>query len=673
MVLRKSTETSSPEEVPPALHSEVETESTSVVHSGTETRPPDTGRELRDTHLESRPVTASSPDTDPVLVGVLERLARIEGRDRFIDDILHRLRTLETLAWSRGGAEDIGGRVLVLESDMQRFTESVTALQQSLSEVTETQQELTRRLTSLESQTGLPPDAVPEWFSTERSALVRRFDEETRGVAESSRRRLESLRGDYDALVSRLDGYQARLLSLRDELASVGVIAEGHDGGADSERSEDDDPGREVPAQSQGRKSGSSRVQAGGGPPPGGSGGGSSPPPGGDADGVEVLEEGGDPMLWDHLAPRLPQQPKVRDFPILVGKLTPDGLPFVRWQHLAWASLRVGGLHCVVETRPPLPSQSESVRSAYATASACVYQAILRAAQGVSVLSDELARLSRQDDCGYAAWFRVKAHFVREASTNRSDLQTQLRGLKPQEGESMESFLSRCDGLKEKYLLYNLVLEDKELIVQVFSELGHTWRTAVRLAHPGQVLDEMSWGLVRESLRVADTERRQSNLQAPDAEYPLGWRRKEKSSRLSTADAHAGHGASTHRPSVSGPVKGKSAKGKGEKHRASGSTPSSSRAASPTRSDSGQQTKTPREIKVCYYCHGSHFLPQCKKKPSGWRLTEEAKRRADQIREERLAQSRAARGAVAAARQAQAQPDIACTSMGSARSQEDTL
>ena len=154
-------------------------------------------------------------------------------------------------------------------------------------------------------------------------------------------------------------------------------------------------------------------------------------------------------------------------------------MAYYRWQGMVRSAVAAAILTSVLDVQPPTPAQSGEVLTWSAHASPAVYHSLLQAVADIPVLVDEVLRLQGAHGCAYLAWRRVRAFYVREASTNLAMLQGRLRRLSPTQGEGMELFLNRCERLRKEYLQYGLESSDTELVVQVFTQLSLPWRQAV--------------------------------------------------------------------------------------------------------------------------------------------------------------------------------------------------
>ena len=109
-----------------------------------------------------------------------------------------------------------------------------------------------------------------------------------------------------------------------------------------------------------------------------------------------------------------------------------------------------------------LPEQQAWFRKA----NKVVFKAIFTAVSKHPVLVSKVQDLIGGPSSAYESWKVIKAYFIRQADTNRPYLQTKLRALQPNPGESMESFLSRCNDLRKEWEAYGIEMPDESLITQ---------------------------------------------------------------------------------------------------------------------------------------------------------------------------------------------------------------
>ena len=311
------------------------------------------------------------------------------------------------------------------------------------------------------------------------------------------------------------------------------------------------------------------------------------------------------PGVWAELGALLPRQPRaLHDYPHLAapGNTPQGGQAYMRWHTATYAKFRVAS------------------ERAFGIVYACQ-----RACAGIPLFVNEVMKVGRLPDYGLRAWLAARDHSVKRASCNRTLLQNELHNLKPRDGESMDGFLARRATLRTKFPLYNLVLEDQDLIVQLNRGLSHSWRTAVRQFHQGRDPEDLPWSVLQMDLRKIDTERRQSCLTAPAA-LPLGVTPEE------------------HRQGQGGQAPGQAA----QSHAAGGG-----KGAKPKQGgESG----------------GSHVVSDCTTRPADWRLTTALKAAAEKIRDATITQAKAnrtVRQAIAStARVREAESETASTSQG---------
>lgn len=341
----------------------------------------------------------------------------------------------------------------------------------------------------------------------------------------------------------------------------------------------------------------------------------------------------------------LPTIQRLKDLP-KIGK-DRDELPYFKWKVDARAYIDAAQLGAVLDKDPPNASSSPEWRAWFSHADAVVYAAILAAVGRVSILSDVIRRLQGQQGAAGKAWDAVHDHYVRLADTNQTYLMGKVRTLAPKEGENMEAFLNRCQALRDEFEAYNLQLDDNLLVTQVFSSLSHQWKQSCGLNQLSTA--QISWQMASQLLQAEDNSRRQSNTEAEDALLPLGWTRRSKGgARQAEGRPKSSSDPSSHAHAAGG-RKGDSG--------SSGGGGARDRTKDDRRGDKGSS------LIVCYCCFKTgHGCGACPTKEEGWRLTPEAKAKADQIRRERMEQSSRDR---AAANQAKGKKEEAGSSSAS--------
>ena len=597
----------------------------------------------RSVRLAATPSRTAGGDNEVLLL----RLAHLESRDRYLDDILHRLQRLEDKPVTGGvqQAPALEQSVVGLQNQVHALT---TTMDNRVQALEDTMSDLDSRMGSVEAQLDalLKVESVPAWYDQRERALLQDL-------------------GDQHLAVDRL---QLRVADLDDRLENTQAIIsllqanedpwQGARAGADSPPQDQHQEQVSSAAEPLRASAGTSRSKAPAASPSKGSstssssssGSGAPPVPpshshaqrqahtsGGAASQGRAPTVGQDPGVWAQgLGAMLPRQPRAPpDFPHLAapGYTTQGGQAYMRWQTAAYAEFRGAGIDAVVDHVGPPPDAHPKILSAYTRASGIVYACIQRACAGIPVLVDEVMNVARLPDYGLRAWLAVRDHYIKLASTNRSILQSELHNLKPRDGESMDGFLARCETLRTKFLLFNLVLEDKDLIVQIYRGLSHSWRTAVRQFHQGQDPEDLPWSVLQADLRKIDTERRQSCTTVPGAELPLGATPKGQGKQGGQPQGRAA-------PSQAAGKTGFQPKGKQGGESGGGRK---SRDNSPQKGKPGASGGRPKGIIVCYHCHGAHAVSDCKTKPADWQLTAELKAAADRIRDAKLQQSKATR------------------------------
>ena len=240
-------------------------------------------------------------------------------------------------------------------------------------------------------------------------------------------------------------------------------------------------------------------------------------------------------------------------------------------------------------------------RNRYRQANSVVFAALPAAVRDIPVIGDKVRRLHGGDESAKESWLKIKSHFVRLADTNHTFLLKRLHELEPRESESMESLLNRCYQLREDFLSYDLELDDKLLITQVFSKLSYQWKLTTGIA--GISVDQLSWDEVAIALQSQDNARRQSNTTAADALFPLGWTRRNKGE---------------------GKAKKAGSPPREKKEEAGGKQPKPAGGGK----KKGNPGKNPRGPLVCFCCSGEHMWHKCPELPEGWNPTPEDREKA---------------------------------------------
>jgi hypothetical protein len=361
--------------------------------------------------------------------------------------------------------------------------------------------------------------------------------------------------------------------------------------------------------------------------------------------GSSQTEELDDPTVWE--AKNLPSKVKLEaKVPKLAVKDKEGGLPYHTWKVRARSTLATArGAEWLLDIPPPLDGASLQVREWYEGVDRIVFNPLFEAVDNERVLADEVGRLQGTWGSSYHAWRAIKKHFVREAPTNRTHLTSKLLKLAPGEKESMESFLNRCEKLREEYESYGLKLKDEDLLVQIFLKLSIQWLVSIGLSNVKY--EDMSWNDVKVRLQLQDTIRRQSNLEASDALMPLGWVKRQGGAHAAGGSTDSGESSppSTRKakparstsPGASAHEAGGNYKGKGPQ------VPKNSWKGK----DAAKEQPSGKPL-ICYHClKTGHIWHKCKTKPENWEPTEEQKAKAEEIRLKRWEQSQHAKAAQA--------------------------
>lgn len=306
---------------------------------------------------------------------------------------------------------------------------------------------------------------------------------------------------------------------------------------------------------------------------------------------------------------------KMKDLPALGREK--EQLPYPKWKVDALAIMEAAQVDFVLEN-PFSHHGTEEEQAWYAMCNRVVYVALLQAVRSIPVLSDAVRRLRGDESSAYESWQSIKSHFVRVSDSNHPWLLEKVQKLKPNDGESMESFINRCSNLKGEFETYGLELEDKLLITQVFSKLSVQWRKACGITD----FEGVSWEYVASLLQLEDNTRRQSNTQADDALLPLGWTKGGPGRGMGHRASSPPKERGSSRPTS--PSKGpRSGPPSGERHGAYAVAPGKSWGAGP-RADGPI---------VCWFCKISgHGLNRCNKKPAGWVASDADKKKADEVK-----------------------------------------
>jgi hypothetical protein len=338
-----------------------------------------------------------------------------------------------------------------------------------------------------------------------------------------------------------------------------------------------------------------------------------------------------DEIAWWE-ARQLPPKVKVESLPVLKKDKDKEGVPYYQWRVEARSILVASvGVDWVLDRPPPNETNSYQVRDWYRGADRVVFASLIRAVREVPILGDTVRRLVDTWGSSHRAWKAIKAHFIRQAETNRTYLAGKLQQLKPGDSESMESFLNRCQNLVEEYGSYGLEMDQAQLKTQVFQCLSHSWIITARLS--GEEISSLPWNEIKERLQAADNARRQSNTKAEDAFLPLGWGNRHGNAKVGSGERSVSPPKDRGSAAPAGGYKGKKVSPSGPK-------------GSSNPGQGGKQGMKNDFILVCYYCKKSgHTVGKCKNKPADWQPSQADKDEADRLRRERMEQSARAKTA----------------------------
>ena len=312
----------------------------------------------------------------------------------------------------------------------------------------------------------------------------------------------------------------------------------------------------------------------------------------------------------------------------LLGR-PPNALPYVKWTKAVRVKLSAIGAGAVLNQNwnPTTPDENQWWEAVNPLIFAALYESI----QNNDTLSDNLSRFCEVSGSGRLAWNAIKAFHVKLAEGNKESLQIRLNSLIPGEKESMESFLCRCNNLREEYKEYNLVLEDSLLISHLFLQIDQTWRWMSGFSDiPTSVLN---WEDVSDALQKQDNQRRQGQRQNPLI-LPLGWVPRDLYNKSKVAAAHVSDGESSQKKSTP----------EGEKEGAANAAQGSTKWKGKGKQNSGGEKKSdaspgagyPKvgQFFICYCClEFGHGLQECPNKPPGWKLTSEQRAKALALRD----------------------------------------
>ena len=319
---------------------------------------------------------------------------------------------------------------------------------------------------------------------------------------------------------------------------------------------------------------------------------------------------------------------KIPDLPLL-GK-PPDALPYTKWCKSVKIKLGALGVGAVLSDSwtPSTPQEVQWWNCVNPLVHAALYDSV----QSHNTLSDNVARFFASEGAGRLAWNAIKAFHVRLAEGNRETLLLKLNALVPGERETMESFLCRCNNLREEFQQYNLTLDDSLLISHVFGQLDHTWRWMSDMANVPA--DTLSWHDVCDALQRQDNQRRQGQKQNPLI-LPLGWVPRDLNQKSKVGAAHAVQRGSP-RQSSSYPL-GSKGRGGGAGHK---TIPGGVTIGTPDVREHAPGVPGQRRgsaVIVCFCClEFGHGCLECPKRTAGWKVTPEMRAKALSLRDAHL-------------------------------------
>jgi hypothetical protein len=297
------------------------------------------------------------------------------------------------------------------------------------------------------------------------------------------------------------------------------------------------------------------------------------------------------------------------------------GQPYLKWDVDSLAQLEAVGGSYVLFNDPPPETAPEAERGWYYTTNALVYAELLASVQGIPTLETNVRRAHGFLNSSRVAWRAIKDHFVKLSDTNEDQLKRKLQKLVPGPRESMQSLIARAEELRSEYHAYGLEPVDSDFVTQILSHLTLPWRQGLKDAAGRPMGDrptrEIPWEPMCASLLGQDNMRRTSFLDAPDALLPLGFDPKVREQ----GKARAGAGDTGAAASAGGQARPK--------------------AKRPQSGKGGGQARGDDDPLVCYCCFASgHGCDSCPKKTADWKLTPEAREKANRLRKERGEQRR---------------------------------
>ena len=316
-----------------------------------------------------------------------------------------------------------------------------------------------------------------------------------------------------------------------------------------------------------------------------------------------------------------------------------DGrLPYYLWQTNVLAALEAANFTSVLFHPPPTASDPDVLRDYYRIANAQTYQRLLASVSDVPVLCDVVHRQQYSDmGSARASWTAIHEHCVRTSPATLSYLQGKLHQLAPTGSETMESFLNRCNKLREEYRTHGFTLSSSDLVIQVFSRIDATWRSSPGLPRDGATpIQSLPWEDVSFSLITEDSQRRQSSITSSTMLLPLGGSRSGQAMYTDGPD-----------PPPQGPPYGGAALAGSSRPPPRSQSPS--RRVAPrrdmTQGPGGTTSATPapqRVPSVCWICLGvGHEFKACPDLRGRTTFTAESRAEAERIRARLRAEMRA--------------------------------
>jgi len=196
----------------------------------------------------------------------------------------------------------------------------------------------------------------------------------------------------------------------------------------------------------------------------------------------------------------------------------------------------------------------------------------------------------------------------------------------------MESFLNRCNKLREEYRTHGFMLSSSDLVIQVFSRIDATWRSSPGLPRDGATpVQSLPWEDVSFSLITEDSQRRQSSITSSTMLLPLGGSRGAHASQVDGATSGA-----------LDPTYAAAAAAGGPRPPPRGASPSRrvAQRRDATRGPGGATAPGQRVPSVCWICHAVGHEWRAFPDPRGRTPTDTSRAEVDRIRARLRAQMR---------------------------------